>query len=103
MEAVVPAHLSFFAIYNPSLSQNDETVQDQVLYYYSHKSVKTRKAQSTPNEVSLQNDREEQNEKLRQIGLAQGMVEFAKYELISSLLYKPILMHTTGHFQMENQ
>ena len=74
MESVQPARLNFLTIYNPSFGQSDETVHDQILYYYSHSS--RRKVYSK----SFQEpDREEENERLRQIGLAQGMVEFAKY------------------------
>ena len=31
---VVPAHVSFLAIYNPSLSTSDETLRDQIVFYY---------------------------------------------------------------------
>ena len=54
-----PAQLASFAIYNPALGPTDETLEDQIVFDTS------RKTQSL-------------NEKLRQIGLAQGMVEFAR-------------------------
>ncbi|KAL9582611.1 MAG: hypothetical protein Q9212_003190 [Teloschistes hypoglaucus] len=73
---ISPATLAFLTIYNPSLSQNDETIEEQILYYYSkvdsQKSL--RKGDNSQDAV----DRESKNEKMRQIGLAQGMVEFAK-------------------------
>lgn len=74
---VVPASLSFLAIYNPSLSRSDETLHDQIVYYHSrsHDRKLSRKAASNP---ESEDPREEKNERLRQIGLAQGMVEFAK-------------------------
>ncbi|KAL2419385.1 hypothetical protein ABEF95_000433 [Exophiala dermatitidis] len=91
---VVPAHVSYFAIYNPSLGQTDETVRDQIVYYYSAKSeeeverrrrerVTSRKQQISESKDSGQPSRDtkddeeaEENERLRQIGLAQGMVDF---------------------------
>jgi hypothetical protein len=76
MEAIQPAHLSFLSIYNPALGQSDETLHEQVVYYYASKSSKTRPVSSASIE---QQQREEKNERLRQIGLAQGMVEFARY------------------------
>lgn len=75
MEVIKPAQLAFLTIYNPSLGQSDETLHDQVVYYYSTKFREARKASSS---TSDEQDREEGNEKLRQIGLAQGMVEFAR-------------------------
>ncbi|CAG5181830.1 uncharacterized protein ALTATR162_LOCUS9856 [Alternaria atra] len=74
---VVPAQLSFLAIYNPSLGISDETFDQQIVFYYS-KAAKTRsklKDGDTEREEEL---REQENEKLRQVGLAQGMVGFAK-------------------------
>ncbi|KAF2262298.1 hypothetical protein CC78DRAFT_534958 [Lojkania enalia] len=74
---VVPAQLSFLAIYNPALGQSDEEFQNQIVFYYS----KAAKAQSRINRENLQAERElreQENEKLRQVGLAQGMVGFAR-------------------------
>ncbi|KAL9102326.1 MAG: hypothetical protein Q9163_002506 [Psora crenata] len=73
---IVPASLSFLAIYNPSLSQSDESLYDQIVYYYS-------KARHGPKSLrgSIKTDggesQDESNKRLRQIGLAQGMVQFA--------------------------
>ena len=76
---VIPARLSFLAIYNPSLGKTDETLQDQIVYYYDTKNKPSGESrQSLPNGTSKE-DRNLANEKLRQIGLAQGMIEFAKY------------------------
>ncbi|OLL26420.1 Vacuolar fusion protein CCZ1 [Neolecta irregularis DAH-3] len=50
---------TYFSIFNPSLGTTDETLLRQILFYYS------------PIPVSI-------NEKLRRVGLAQGMVEFAR-------------------------
>ncbi|MCJ1475258.1 hypothetical protein MMC13_003920 [Lambiella insularis] len=77
-EAIVPAQLSFLTLYNPSLGQSDETLHDQVLYYYASKSSRTRQLRDSSHGDALQRQHEERNERLRQIGLAQGMVEFAR-------------------------
>ena len=77
---VVPASLSFLAIYNPPLSRSEETLHDQIVYHYS-KSDRTRtkrKARGNARNEDPHQTHEEKNERLRQIGLAQGMVEFAK-------------------------
>ncbi|KAK3075153.1 hypothetical protein LTR53_001764 [Teratosphaeriaceae sp. CCFEE 6253] len=78
---VRPARLSFLAIYSPPLGPTDETFEDQSVYWYSRKAAEARTATKTAgrNEAAG-NDaaREDENEKLRQIGLAQGMVDFAK-------------------------
>lgn len=84
---VVPAQLSFLAIYNPSLGPTDETFRDQVVFYYSRVANEARIADkkggdrngtSTATAASEATLKEEENEKLRQIGLAQGMVDFAR-------------------------
>ena len=77
VHTVIPAQLSFLAIYNPSLGKTDETLQDQVVYYHSARASKSRSRKKL-GETTAGLSHAEQNERLRQIGLAQGMVEFAK-------------------------
>lgn len=72
-----PASLLYLAIYNPSLSNDDESLQDQILYFYSQND-QSRKSRGLAVEAEAEQSREELNERLRHIGLAQGMVEFAK-------------------------
>lgn len=74
---VVPASLSFLAIYNPSLSNSDDTFHEQIVYYYS-KTNNARRSGKTNSNNDGEDTKEETHEKERQIGLAQGMVEFAK-------------------------
>jgi len=80
---IIPARLSFLAIYSPSLGMTDETFKEQVVFYYS-RDAKEAKSQSKKKggKVDVDNEafatKEEENEKLRQIGLAQGMVDFAR-------------------------
>ncbi|RKU45672.1 hypothetical protein DL546_005206 [Coniochaeta pulveracea] len=73
----VPAQLGFLAIYNPSLGTTDETMEDQIVYYSS---VSSPSPSSSPSLTKRHpsSTAEEKNERLRQIGLAQGMVEFGK-------------------------
>ncbi|KAL8926437.1 MAG: hypothetical protein Q9208_002980 [Pyrenodesmia sp. 3 TL-2023] len=68
---ITPATLAFLTIYNPSLSQNDDTIEDQIVYYYSQSEAQ--KTHRRPIRCQDEDDREYKNEKLRQIGLAQGM------------------------------
>ena len=79
---VIPAALSFLAIYNPSLSQSDKTLHEQIVYYYSKPSDDRRKSRQNSGSNEAEESREERNEKLRQIGLAQGMVGFAKCSVL---------------------
>ncbi|KAI4732112.1 hypothetical protein E4T49_00208 [Aureobasidium sp. EXF-10728] len=73
-EQFTPAQLSFFSIYSPPLGPTDETFGDQVVFYYSRAARDGRtKAKPTADETRLN-----ENEKLRQIGLAQGMAGFAR-------------------------
>ncbi|KAI5198155.1 hypothetical protein E4T39_06949 [Aureobasidium subglaciale] len=73
-EQFTPARLSFFSIYSPPLGPTDETFGDQVVFYYSRTAQEARaKGKATADE-----DRVSENEKLLQIGLAQGMAGFAR-------------------------
>ena len=74
---VIPAQLLFLAIYNPSLGNTDETLRDQIVYYYAG-GKQARKIRQSDDDRTYEKIRDVENEKLRQIGLAQGMVEFAK-------------------------
>ena len=67
------------AIYNPSLGPTEETFREQLLFYHSRAAAK--KKTKARNDAAAGGDavREEENERLRQIGLAQGAVEFARY------------------------
>lgn len=58
---MVPAHLHFLAIYNPTLSKNESDEQNQILFY------------SAPDGSSVA----ETNEQLKQVGLAQGIVNLS--------------------------
>jgi len=80
---IIPARLSFLTIYSPPLGTTDETFKEQVVFYYS-RDAKEAKSQGKKKGGKLDVDneafasKEEENEKLRQIGLAQGMVNFAR-------------------------
>ncbi|KAI0098696.1 hypothetical protein GGR51DRAFT_424327 [Nemania sp. FL0031] len=76
--AVVPAQLGFLAIFNPSLGATDETVDDQIVYYASVNSQSKRRRHQSRRKPADSISQEERNERLRQIGLAQGMVEFSR-------------------------
>ncbi|CAK7273233.1 hypothetical protein SEPCBS57363_005552 [Sporothrix epigloea] len=89
VSGVLPAQLGFLAIYNPSLGTTDDTIDDQIVYYggatvnattrASHSSASSRHRSSASTAAPA--DRlahDERNERLRQIGLAQGMVAFGR-------------------------
>ena len=75
---VVPAQLSFLSIYNPSLGTSDDTIHEQIVFFYP-KPGSTRSKHDVRNPAAERELREQENEKLRQVGLAQGMVSFARY------------------------
>jgi hypothetical protein len=79
-QRVVPAQLGFLAIYNPSLGTTDETLENQIVYYSSAESAgdRSRKRDASDSQTTQDAIREQNNEQLRQIGLAQGMVEFGR-------------------------
>lgn len=78
-QKLVPAQVGFLAIYNPSLGTSDETLDDQIVYYSSPETrSKRRRRRRTSAGDPPQSSQQEKNERLRKIGLAQGMVEFGR-------------------------
>ena len=83
---ITPAALATLAIYNPALGDSDETFHKQIVFYYSRAAkagrgdahANTSTSTSTSTDTAASALREEENEKLRQVGLAQGMVGFAR-------------------------
>lgn len=57
---LIPAKLRYLCIYNPTLGTTQQDLHKQIVYFHSDDGPKS------------------ENEKLREIGLAQGMVEFSK-------------------------
>lgn len=83
--AIIPAQVGFLAIFNPSLGNTDETLDDQIVYYSSVDALTLKRRRRTSRRTSsaagrpTQNlSQAERNERLRQIGLAQGMVNFSR-------------------------
>lgn len=79
---IIPARLSFLAIYNPALGPTEETFKDQIVFHFSRTVREARQTNdnatrhvSTSARAGTAHDAE--NERLRQVGLAQGMVNFA--------------------------
>jgi hypothetical protein len=77
--SVTPAQLSFLAVYNPSLGTTDETLADQIVFYFSKASHPRHKSNVADEGDPAGEDHNDTNQRLRQIGLAQGMVNFAKW------------------------
>ncbi|KAL0942539.1 uncharacterized protein CTRU02_200425 [Colletotrichum truncatum] len=75
---IVPAQLGFLAIFNPSLGNTDDTLEDQLVYYSSVSMQRQKRRHRSRSKPAENISQEERNERLRQIGLAQGMVEFSK-------------------------
>lgn len=83
---VIPAQLAFLAIYNPSLGPTDDTFEDQLVFWHSRVQVKKHGRRDADADTAVGGEagvraealREDRNESLRQIGLAQGMVDFAR-------------------------
>ncbi|PKS05838.1 hypothetical protein jhhlp_007667 [Lomentospora prolificans] len=85
--SIIPARLGFLAIYNPSLSsksEDDDALADQIVYYASvttqsrRRRRRKRKDHRERSRLTEEVSQEERHERLRQIGLAQGMVEFSR-------------------------
>lgn len=72
------AFLSSFYIYNPSLGKTDSTVHDQLIFHYSAPptdKIPSPKSSTLDSSSATGQDLDKQ---LRAVGLAQGIVEFAR-------------------------
>ena len=85
LRTVVPAQLAFLTIYNPAFGDSDDTAYEQIFFYYSAQPgdyESTRSASQnlveTRDNAAASSQEEQKNERLRQVGLTRGMVEFAK-------------------------
>ncbi|RAH83348.1 hypothetical protein BO86DRAFT_408625 [Aspergillus japonicus CBS 114.51] len=76
--SVIPAQLSFLTIYNPRLGPTDETIQDQIVFYTSRSDRSQQRDSPLPEESVNNGPNDDLNDRLRQIGLAQGIVGFAR-------------------------
>lgn len=79
-DSVIPAQLSFLAIYNPALGLTDDTIEDQIVFYTSRSDRSQHSEGSTTENEEIKLQAERRNEKLRQVGLVQGIVNFARWE-----------------------
>lgn len=79
---VVPAQLSFLTIYNPAFGDTDDTAYEQIFCYCERRredAGKTRHEGGGAEEENEERGNEKiRNQRLRNVGLARGMVEFAK-------------------------
>jgi len=71
------AVLSSFYIFNPSLGTTDSTVHDQLIFHYSALAPKASSPKSSATAPSA-TEGQDLDRQLRAIGLAQGIVEFAR-------------------------
>ena len=71
------AFLSSFYIYNPLLGQTDSTAHEQLIFHYTPSRQKTN-ASPKPAPVDSATASQELDKQLRAIGLAQGIVQFAR-------------------------
>lgn len=78
---IVPAHLDFFAIYNPTLGEKDERLQDEIVYYYEGGGRDAGDRAKGPENSNVPESEDVKNRRLRSVGLAKGMVQFSEYEL----------------------
>jgi len=70
------AFLSSLYIYNPSLGQTDNTVHEQLIFHYTPTPITN--ASPKPAPVDSTTASQELDKQLRAIGLAQGIVQFAR-------------------------
>jgi len=75
--AISAPFLSSFYIYNPSLGQTDDTVHEQLVFTYSAK-VTVDGPQSKTSTADAAVQAQDLDRQLRAIGLAQGIVQFAR-------------------------
>lgn len=84
LSSVVPAQLAFLAIYNPLIAPTGDSISDQIVFYTS-RSSRLRRIEGSSAGCNIEESQNEWNERLRQIGLAQAMVDFARYDCFRTI------------------
>lgn len=86
----IPAQVNFLTIYSPELGNTDETEAEQIVFWSSRDELLRKQRKSRlrgngratdtrdDNGSSQKDEGDETGNRLRHIGLARGMVEFAK-------------------------
>lgn len=76
-DTIVPAHLNYLTIYSPNINLGEADENDQILFKYS--AAPNRKLQKGRRDGDTDHVQDvEGQEHLRRVGLAQGMVNFAR-------------------------
>jgi len=75
MSTVKPASLNFLTIFSPALGVDEASQRNQILFYHSAADSAERERSAASQQEDLH---EKQNERLRQVGLAQGLIAFAR-------------------------
>lgn len=79
-DTILPAAVDYLAICNPKLSTSDHDLDKQILYFYQGGQAAASKSKpSTAPENVADAKEKELNEQLRRTGLAQGMIQFARF------------------------
>lgn len=75
---VVPAQLNYLAIYSPALGLREDNKHDQIVYFYSRQKRERQRRRGKDDSLGDPTDENEKQEQSRQVGLAQGMLSFAR-------------------------
>ena len=73
---VVPASLAFLAIYNPSLSKSDDSLHDEIVYFFESPQDEL-KERNLSGAKQTKPDQDKKNKQMRSVGLAQAMIQFS--------------------------
>lgn len=96
--SIVPASIAYLAIYNPTLGTSDGHIADQLAYYYSEKHEVRNRTNQASTRKGDQDSAIDVNERFRQIGLAQGILQFSTYDNLAARIAR--LTCGTGILQM---
>lgn len=75
--SVVPAQLNLLAIYSPVLGTREDNQRDQIVFHYSRAEHERRRSKSK-DALSKEQTEKLEHDQFRQIGLAQGMLNFTR-------------------------
>lgn len=78
LNEITPAHLAFLTIFNPDLAKTEDTEKDQIVFHWSKSQLSRRKTHVYNEHDEKRRAEEDEHERLRQVGLAQGMLHFSR-------------------------
>ena len=82
---IIPAHIAFLAIYNPTIGGKGDSPRDEIVYFFDgSQAFGFEDGQASP-DGGTNREKVDENMQLRSVGLAKGMLQFSQCDVLDIL------------------